>query len=172
LDLTKHHINQPIELLVGAQFNSWAIAEHYIKEYGRQKGFVVNWYRVEHHKSYSTALNDRVKKRTYVYCKWHVNLSNPEASNFVHITLVDLEHNHILDADNIRFATAFRKFDESIMDKIERMVIYSHCDAYTIRNLLRPLFPDHLFLTQDLSNAIQKIKREKKVVGSDASHLL
>ncbi|CAG8689611.1 4039_t:CDS:2, partial [Dentiscutata erythropus] len=134
LDLTKHHINQPIELLVGARFNSWAIAEHYVKE-------------VEHHKSYSTTLNDRVKKRTYVCekagkykpnktklleqqrnkgskktdCKCHVNLSNPEASNFVHITFVDLEYNHILDADNIRFAIAFQKFDEFIMDeKIER----------------------------------------------------
>jgi hypothetical protein len=38
--------------------------------------------------------------------------------------------------------------------------------------LLQPLFPDQLFLTQDLSNAIQKIKCEKKINGSDASHLL
>jgi len=51
-------------------------------------------------------------------------------------------------------------------------VVYGHCDAHTIRNLLQPLFPNQLFLTQDLSNAIQKIKREKKVNGSDASHLL
>jgi hypothetical protein len=34
------------------------------------------------------------------------------------------------------------------------------------------LFPNQLFLTQDLSNAIQKIKREKKVNASDASQLL
>ena len=33
--------------------------------------------------------------------------------------------------------------------------------AHTIRNLLQPLFPNQLFLTQDLSNAIQKIKQER-----------
>ncbi|RHZ80734.1 hypothetical protein Glove_132g284 [Diversispora epigaea] len=32
--------------------------------------------------------------------------------------------------------------------------------------------PDQLFLTQDLSNAIQKIKHEKQIAGSDASYLL
>ncbi|CAB4435940.1 unnamed protein product [Rhizophagus irregularis] len=34
-------LSQPLELSVGAQFSSWEIAEHYIREYGRQKGFVV-----------------------------------------------------------------------------------------------------------------------------------
>ncbi|CAG8820526.1 21044_t:CDS:2, partial [Racocetra persica] len=193
LDLTKHYINQPIELSVGTRFNSWAIAEHYFKECGCQKGFVVNRYRVEYHKSHLTPLNDPVKKRTYVCenagkykpnktklieqqrnkgskktdCKWHVNLSNPETSNFVHITLVYLEHNHNISADNLRFAMAFQKFDESIMNEIERAVVYGHCDAYTIRNLLQPLFPGQLFLTQDLSNTIQKIKREKNVQKED-----
>lgn len=58
------------------------------------------------------------------------------------------------------------------MNEIEHAVVYGHCDAHTIRNLLQPKFPDQLFLTQDISNAIQKIKREKRVMGSDASHLL
>jgi len=58
------------------------------------------------------------------------------------------------------------------MKEVEHAVVYGHCDAYTIRNLLQPLFPDQLFLTQDLSNAIQKIKRKHQIVGSDASCLL
>ncbi|CAB4494865.1 unnamed protein product [Rhizophagus irregularis] len=58
------------------------------------------------------------------------------------------------------------------MSQIEHAVVHGHCDAHTIRNLLQPLFPNQLFLTQDLSNAIQKIKREKKVARSDASQLL
>ncbi|CAG8849261.1 18662_t:CDS:1, partial [Racocetra persica] len=113
--------------------------------------------------------NKRSKKTD---CKWHVNLSNPETSNFVHIMLVYLEHNHNISADNLRFATAFRKFDEFIMNEIEHAVVYGHCDVYIIRNLLQSLFPGQLFLMQDLSNAIQKIKRKKNVVGSDASYLL
>ncbi|CAG8456568.1 19323_t:CDS:2, partial [Cetraspora pellucida] len=31
LNLTKHYINQPIELSVGIRFNFWAIADHYLK---------------------------------------------------------------------------------------------------------------------------------------------
>ncbi|CAG8709747.1 12795_t:CDS:2, partial [Racocetra persica] len=150
-DLTKYYINQPIELSVGTRFNSWAIAEHYLKKYGRQKGFVINRYRVEYHKSHLTLLNDSVKKRTYV-CenagKYKPNKTKPIEQQ------------------------PFRKFDESIINEIECVVVYGHCDAYTIRNLLQPLFPGRLFLTRDLSNAIQKIKCEKNVVGSDALHLL
>ncbi|CAB4424007.1 unnamed protein product [Rhizophagus irregularis] len=188
---------QPIELSVGTRFSSWIIAEHYLKEYGRQKGFVVNCYRVEYSKS-SDPNNRIVKKRTFACenagrykpnktrpieqqrnkgskktnCKWHINLSKPESNGFIHITFVYLEHNHTINADNTRFATSFRKFDNEIMSQIEHAVVHEHCDAHTIRNLLQPLFPNQLFLTQDLSNAIQKIKREKKVAGSDASQLL
>ncbi|CAG8530145.1 11591_t:CDS:2 [Racocetra fulgida] len=53
------------------------------------------------------------------------------------------------------------------MAEIEHAVVYSHCDAHMIRNLLQPKFPDQLFLTQDLSNAIQKIKRDKKAFLND-----
>jgi hypothetical protein len=58
------------------------------------------------------------------------------------------------------------------MSEIEHAVVYGQCNAYTIRKLLQLLFPDQLFLTQDLSNAIQKIKREKKINGTDTSQLL
>ena len=47
LDSTQYPLlSQPLELSVGAHFSSWEIAEHYIREYGRQKGFVVNRYSV------------------------------------------------------------------------------------------------------------------------------
>uniref|UniRef100_U9U1U9 FAR1 domain-containing protein n=1 Tax=Rhizophagus irregularis (strain DAOM 181602 / DAOM 197198 / MUCL 43194) TaxID=747089 RepID=U9U1U9_RHIID len=96
---------QPIELSVGTRFSSWIIAEHYLKEYGRQKGFVVNRYRVEYSKSSADPNNRIVKKRTFACenagrykpnktrpieqqrnkgskktnCKWHINLSKPES---------------------------------------------------------------------------------------------
>ncbi|GES92552.1 hypothetical protein RCL_jg28881.t1 [Rhizophagus clarus] len=56
--------------------------------------------------------------------------------------------------------------------KFEHAVVYDRCNAYTIQNLLQLLFPHQLFLTQDLSNAIQKIKCKHQIVGSDASSLL
>ncbi|CAG8768833.1 1209_t:CDS:2, partial [Gigaspora rosea] len=151
-----------VELFVGQRFDSWSLAEHCLKDMDGRMDL-----------SQLTASGDRMaKKRTYACenagkykpnktrplehqrfrgskktdCKWHVNLSHSEINNSVHITFIDLEYNHVINVDNARFATAFRKFDESIMSEIERTI--------------------------DLSNAIQKIKREKQVVGSDASHLL
>ncbi|CAB4446613.1 unnamed protein product [Rhizophagus irregularis] len=54
-----------------------------------------------------------------------------------------------------------------------QMNVNSRCDAGTIRNLLQPKYPDHVFLTQDLGNAIQKIKQEKGLNNlGDAASLL
>ncbi|GES96856.1 protein FAR1-related sequence 5-like [Rhizophagus clarus] len=194
-------VTNPIELSIGLRFDTWEIAERYLKEYGRQNGFVVNRHRVEFVEFHDCQSENSVriaKKRTFACeysgkykpnkskpieqqhnkgskktdCKWHVNMSKPHNSDFIHITFMDLEHNHKILADNARFATTFRKFNQSILNEIERAVVYGRCDAYTIRNLLQPLYPNQLFLTQDLSNAIQKIKREKQITGSDASQLL
>ncbi|CAB4441874.1 unnamed protein product [Rhizophagus irregularis] len=167
-------ITSSIDLSVGTRFSSWKVAEYYLKEYGRQKGFVIKKYCVEYHKNSSSNSCERpVKKRTLTCensgkykpnktksiahqrnkgskktdCKWHVNLSNPESTNYVHITFAYLQHNHPINADNKKFATAFRHFDDSVMAEIEHAVIYGRCDAHTIRNLLQPLFPDQLFLT-------------------------
>ncbi|CAG8578615.1 20618_t:CDS:10, partial [Gigaspora rosea] len=70
-------------------------------------------------------------------------------SNGVYVSFMNLEHNHNLNADNVKFAATFRKFDQDIMSEIEHAVIYRY-----------------------LSNAIQKIKRKYKITGSDASKLL
>ncbi|CAB5367828.1 unnamed protein product [Rhizophagus irregularis] len=90
----------------------------------------------------------RNKEYKKMDCKWYINLSKPESNNFVCITFIQSEHNHELLADNIRFAAKFQ------------------------RNLLQLLFSNQIFFTQDLSNAIQKIKREKQISSSDASVLL
>ena len=195
-DITNH---TTLDLSVGRRFDTWVVAENTIKEFGKRNGFVINRHRVEYSKNQLPDSDEKlVKKRTYVCecfgkykpnkvtpleqqrnkgskktdCKWHINLSKPEKVDFVHITFIHPDHNHELLADNARFATTFRRFDDSVMKEIEHAVVYGRCDAYTIRNLLQPLFPEQLFLTQDLSNAIQKIKRKHQITGSDASHLL
>ncbi|CAG8841390.1 4474_t:CDS:2, partial [Racocetra persica] len=90
--------------------------------------------RVEYHKTASNDLDDRtIKKKPY-----HINLSKPEASNYIHITFVSLKHNHDININNMRFALVFQKFNESVMSEIEHTVVYGRCDAYTIRNLLQP----------------------------------
>ncbi|CAG8781147.1 10040_t:CDS:2, partial [Racocetra fulgida] len=128
----------------GMQFDSWEVAELYIREYGKKRGFAIKKYRTESSSDGS-----------------HINLCNLESKNGVYVSFIELNHNHDLNVDNTKCNVA-----------IERAVIYGHCDAHTIRNLLQPLFPDQLFLTQDLSNAIQKIKHKYKITGLDASQLL
>ena len=193
LDVAKYSLlTQLIELSIGTRFNSWTIAEHYLKEFRKQRKFVVKRYWVEYcnHTALLNLTDRIVKRRTFtceyarkykpiksklieqqhnkgskkVDCKWYINLSKPEDSDFVHITFVHFEHNHEIYTDNIKFAITFQRFNQFIMDEIEHAVVYEHYDAFTIRNLLQPLFPNQLFLTQDLSNAIQKIKCEKKLL--------
>ncbi|CAG8604556.1 15906_t:CDS:10, partial [Dentiscutata erythropus] len=164
-------LTEPVELVTGSYFPSWLIAEHYVKEHGRQRGFAINRYRVSYYKN-SNSSNQIMKKRTLsckhagihkpkktklldqqynkelkkTNCKWYVNLSKPNNSSFVHVTCVQLEHNHELLVDNAKFATRFRKFDQPILAEIEHAV--------------------------NLSNAIQKIKYDRQITGSDASQLL
>jgi len=164
-----HMISRILKLSTGDHLPSWTIAENHIKDFGKQKGFVVIRYRVEYHKTQLSNSTERdVKKRTYVCeffgqykpnktkpielqrnrgskktgCEWHVNLCKLKNGDIMRVTSIHPHHNHELLADNARFATLFRRFDHSIMEEIERAVIYGRCDAYTIRNLLQPLFPD------------------------------
>ena len=58
------------------------------------------------------------------------------------------------------------------MKQIEYYVIHERCDASTIRNLLQPKYPDRIFLTKDLGNAIQRIKQERGISIGDAASLL
>ncbi|CAG8851104.1 26412_t:CDS:2, partial [Gigaspora margarita] len=44
--------------------------------------------------------------------------TSQKINNSVYITFIDLEHNHAINVDNTRFATAFQKFDEPIISEI------------------------------------------------------
>ena len=90
----------------------------------------------------------------------------------VTVTSFNNKHNHEISTETVNFATTYKCFSEEIMEQIEYYVVHSRCDAGTIRNLLQPKYPDRVFLTQDLENAIQKIKREKGLNLGDATSLL
>ncbi|CAI2171193.1 11474_t:CDS:2, partial [Funneliformis geosporum] len=88
------------------------IAEYYLKEYERLKGFVINCYRVEYYKN---PLSDYEKAR-----------NNPKGTDNVHITFAYLEFNYTINADNIKFTLSFRKFDEAVMFEIEHAIVHEH----------------------------------------------
>ncbi|CAB4399224.1 unnamed protein product [Rhizophagus irregularis] len=159
-------VTKLLELSIGCHFDTWIVAENTIKEYGKRERVVrKRTYVCEYFGKYKPNKMNSIKQQhnkgsKKTDCKWHVNLSKLKNTDFVHITFIHPDHNHELLADNSIFATAFRRFDIFIMKEIEHAIVYSRYNAYTIRNLLQPLFPDQLFLTQDLSNAIQKIKQK------------
>ena len=104
-------IPQTLKLSIRDRFTSWTIAKNHIKEFEKQRGFVINRYQIEYYKTQLSDLTEwNIKKRTYVCeyfkkyklnktqsieiqcnrgskktgCKWHVNLSNPKNSDTVH----------------------------------------------------------------------------------------
>jgi hypothetical protein len=105
-------------------------------------------------------------------CMWQINVNRRVNSPIVTVTSFNNEHNHEISTDTVNFATAYKCFSEEIMEQIEFYVMYGRCDAGTIRNLLQPKYPDRVFFTQDLGNAIQRIKREKGLNLGDAASLL
>ncbi|CAB4433907.1 unnamed protein product [Rhizophagus irregularis] len=132
-------ITEPLELSIGCHFDTWIVAENTIKEYGKRKGFAINRHRVEYSENQITDLGDRVvKKRTYV-CEYFGKYKPNKMKS------IEQQHNKGSKKTDCKW---------HINLKIEHAVVYGRCDAYTIRNLLQPLFPDQLFFTQDLSNAI------------------
>ncbi|CAG8823714.1 27080_t:CDS:2, partial [Racocetra persica] len=63
-------------------------------------------------------------------------------------TLLNTEHNHQIDIETTKFATAYKSFSQEIMEQIKYYVIY------------------------DLGNAIQKIKKEHRINLGDMASLL
>ena len=86
--------------------------------------------------------------------------------------LFNEEHNYEISVEILKFATAYKNFSEEIIEQIEFYVVHGRCNAITIRNLLQLKYPDHIFLTQDLENAIQRIKRKKGLNLGDVASLL
>jgi hypothetical protein len=72
-------LDQQVELVIGSRFPLWIIAEHYIKEYGRQNGFVINRYRVEYQKNSS----ERIVKKELSLASMLENISLKEHNHWI-----------------------------------------------------------------------------------------
>ncbi|RHZ82368.1 hypothetical protein Glove_109g371 [Diversispora epigaea] len=186
-------INTPIEIIEGTQFISMSIAVHFIEQYARQKKFAIIKYKNEtfqdgtcrkrvfkcdlggrySEKLSRPALGKQKNKGTKKYgCIWKINVTRGKNSPITTVTSFINDHNHSLSSETMVFSIAYKGFSHEIMEQIEFYVVHGHCDATMIRNLLQPKYPDRIFLSSDLSNAIQKIKRENRLNLGDAVSLL
>ncbi|EXX57044.1 hypothetical protein RirG_210580 [Rhizophagus irregularis DAOM 197198w] len=186
-------INTPIKLEVGTSFYSMTIAIHYIEQFTLQNNFAIFKHKSEkfldgtcrkkvlkcnlggrYTQKLSRPTSDKMtmKGSKKQGCKWQINITRPSNSSIVTVTQFHSEHNHKISTETLQFAPTYRTFPEEIMDQIEFYVIHDRCDASIVRNLLQPKYPDHVFLIQDLGNAIQKIKWENGISLDDAAFLL
>ncbi|CAB5380185.1 unnamed protein product [Rhizophagus irregularis] len=144
-------INTLIKLEVGTSFYSMTIAVHYIEQFALQNNFAVFKHKSE------KFLDGTCRKKVL---KCDLGGSNCNTNTQFHS-----EHNHEISTETLQFAPTYRTFPEEIMYQIEFYVIHSRCDA-------QPKYPDRVFLTQDLGNAIQKIKRKNGISLGNAASLL
>ncbi len=81
-------------------------------------------------------------------------MTSPKNSSLVIITLFKNIHCHDISIETLKFALIYRSFTSEIMEEIKFYIVNSRYDASTIWNLLQPKYPERVFLTQDLGNAI------------------
>ncbi|PKY53231.1 hypothetical protein RhiirA4_471329 [Rhizophagus irregularis] len=140
-------INSLIKIELETRFYSMEIATHFIEQYTFQNNFATF-----KHKSEKFSDNIYLQKKSI---QMRVN------SPIVTVMSFNNEHNHEISTDTVNFAATYKCFSEEIMEQIEFYIMYSRCDAGTIRNLLQLKYPDCVFLTQDLGNAIQRLNEKK-----------
>ncbi|CAG8435362.1 8848_t:CDS:2 [Scutellospora calospora] len=185
------HINKAIVFAIDDIFPNWSIAEHYVAEYGRQKGFVpikirnktdrnrclINLYykckfsRTYQPKKTNNLQNQHNKGSKKLNCDWKANLSF--ATGVVQITSFNDNHvEHQLSPDTKIFAPINHRFSDDCHEEIRHLTVNGQCNLSTIRSLLSVKYPNQLFLTRDLANVVAQLRREHNVEGSKASQLL
>ncbi|CAG8763619.1 24345_t:CDS:2, partial [Dentiscutata erythropus] len=151
-------IKKPIVFAVDDTFPDWPIAEHYIAEYGRQKGFVAIKIRSKtDHNGHLINL--------YYKCEFGRTVVRITSFNDHYVE-------HQLSLDTEFFAPVNRRFSDECNEEIHHLVVNGRCDLATIRSLISVKYPDQLFLTRDLANVVAQLQQEHKVEGNNASQLL
>jgi len=171
-------------------FLNFDIAIHFCMEYGRFRGFTVRKKRSEKDSNgnlryrcldcefsgsglkENNHINRRNKGSKKTKCPWIINLSHSISHSCVRVTKFVDNHNHQLLADTALFSTEFRLLSDNMKQDIEYYVNCGVSDLPTIRALLEPKYQNQFMLSQDLSNYIQKVKREKSDKYNDSARLL
>ncbi|CAG8464521.1 11081_t:CDS:2 [Scutellospora calospora] len=136
------HINKPIVFAIDDTFPNWLIAEYYVTQYGRQKGFVAIkircktdhnghltnlYYKCEFGGTYQSKKtnnlqNQHNKGSKKINCDWKVNLSS--ATSMIHITSFNDHHvEHQLLPDTNIFAPVNRRFSDDCHEEIRHLVV-------------------------------------------------
>jgi hypothetical protein len=183
-----------IELKQGMTFDTWEIAETYLENFAKQKGFSFRkrrcvtdaidntivrkrTFECSHsrlHKPDKAILeeNRRDRNSEMIRCPWHINMTFPKTAKGVQISSIIGEHNHALNPLIIETAPKFQKLTNEMLEKIKFWTIHGRMGITNQYNLLVASFPDKVINRKDLSNAIQKFKKQMKPNRNDACQML
>src|ERR1700722_5487450 len=183
-----------IKLFEEMEFETWELAESYLDEYAKQQGFCFRkkrrvpdptdntitrrrTYECSHaqiHEAQKVVLAEdrRDRDSEMIGCPWHINISFPKSASNVRINSIVGEHNHNMNPLIIEIAPKFRKLTDRMLEKIKFWTIQGKIGISTQYNLLVALFPDRVINKKDLSNAIQRFKKQAKPSKNDACQML
>jgi len=168
----------------GMRFESWTEIDRYIDVYCNSKNFSKVIYGAEYDNGVRRCCrykceyqgNYQGKKKMMIVenqrnthskrsgCPWFINATCPKTTGIISITTLSLEHgDHPLDPLTSKFGLTHRTLTEPMLADIEFWTTKGNLNMRTQRQLLEAKYENVFFLSQDLSNAIQKVKTEQKV---------
>ncbi|CAG8737952.1 2923_t:CDS:2, partial [Dentiscutata erythropus] len=176
------------------KFDIWKLAESHLVEYGKQEGFCLRkrrrvpdlvdnsitrrrTFEYSHactHEAKKTILteNRRDRESGMIDCSWHINLSFPKTEYRIKINTIVGKHNHPMNPLIVETAPRFHCLTDEMCEKIKFWTVQERLGMAIQYNLLSTLFPDKKINKKDLSNTIQKYKKQLKPQKNDACQTL
>ncbi len=163
------------------QFKIWELAETYLTDYAKQKGFCFckKWWisdsidnTITRHRTYECsytqtheaekvilAKNRKDHDSEMIGCSWHINIAFPKFANSVQINSIIGKHNHNMNSLIAEIASRYQKLTDEMFEKIKIWTIQGKMSISTQYNLLVASFLNKVINKKDLSNAIQQFKK-------------
>ena len=121
------------------QFKIWELAETYLTDYAKQKGFCFckKWWisdsidnTITRHRTYECsytqtheaekvilAENRKDHNSGIIGCPWHINIAFPKSANSVRINSIIGKHNHDMNPLIAKIAPRYWKLTDEILEK-------------------------------------------------------
>ncbi|CAG8776136.1 4876_t:CDS:2 [Cetraspora pellucida] len=101
-------------------------------------------------------------------CSWHIIFAFPKSADKIQVNSIISEHNHEMNPLIAEIAPKFRKLTDEMLEKIKFWTIHGRMGIATQYNLLVASFPQKVINKKDLSNMIQRFKKQVKPDKNDA----
>ncbi|RIB08944.1 hypothetical protein C2G38_2210254 [Gigaspora rosea] len=163
--------DKELKLKVGMEFKTWEQAELYLEDYAKSEGFCF----CKSHCDTDPVDKNIICCRTFECSHAHIHEAEKvvlaenrreRASGMIG------EHNHPMNPLITELAPRFRHLNDEMLEKIKFWTIHRRLDISIQYNLLTASFPDKKVNKKDLSNAIERYKKQLKPQQNNACQTL